>query len=110
MKRLAYCTIGLFLCVPFISHGQGTWLNDKLIKQGTNRIKKIDNTFFKEYFEVFIEQPVDHANPEGPKFLQRFTIGFNDTLAPTVMETEGYSMEWQLKKGYINELGYRIKG
>jgi hypothetical protein len=110
MKSKKYFFAALFLCSTCFVQAQTNWLNNKLLKLGTTTIRKIDNTFFKEYFEVSFEQPVDHKNPGGAKFAQRFTIGFNDTLMPTVLETEGYSFEWQAKKGYINELAYRIKG
>ncbi|HLP13792.1 MAG TPA: S28 family serine protease [Flavobacteriales bacterium] len=110
MKLNKCVFVSLFSLATVFSHAQGTWLNNRLIKLGVSSIRKIDNTFFKEYFEVSFEQPVDHKNPKAGKFMQRFTIGFNDTLMPTVLETDGNGFEWQVKKGYINELAYRIKG
>lgn len=44
-----------------------------------------------ESFEVMIEQPLDHANPDGEKFRQRFFISHVDYNKPVLLGTEGYA-------------------
>ena len=47
-----------------------------------------------------ITQPVDHANPDSPTFLQRVVVYHRNFDAPFVFETEGYSLSSQT---YITE-------
>lgn len=42
------------------------------------------------YFELFLDQPADHNNPDGPTFRQYMTLLHRDTSAPMVMYTAGY--------------------
>src|SRR5262245_62828096 len=44
-----------------------------------------------ESYEVMIEQPLDHANPDGEKFRQRFFISHVDYDKPVLLGTEGYA-------------------
>ena len=46
---------------------------------------------FLRLFELKIEQPVDHSNPSGEKFLQKVYIGHISEDLPVAFETEGYS-------------------
>jgi len=46
---------------------------------------------FNRIFEIKFLQPVDHQNPDGPKFLQKVFIGHVDLEEPVILETEGYS-------------------
>lgn len=46
---------------------------------------------FSRLFEIFLTQPVDHQNPDGPSFQQKIYIGHVDETLPVVFETEGYS-------------------
>ncbi|MBC7864970.1 MAG: hypothetical protein IAF38_18495 [Bacteroidia bacterium] len=55
-------------------------------------ITKKDNLHFKEYYEIFIDQPIDHFNPQSKLFKQRICVGITNLNAPTVLETEGYAI------------------
>jgi hypothetical protein len=46
---------------------------------------------FKESYEVMFEQPLDHRNPGGEKFRQRFFLGHSDYSKPVLLGTEGYA-------------------
>ncbi len=59
--------------------------------QGITVTQKTSNDF-KEYFEVMVEQPLDHFNSTDKVFKQRIFVGINNATAPTVMETEGYAI------------------
>lgn len=55
--------------------------------------KKLDsNENFPEIYEIFIEQPVDHFNPNSPKFRQQFFLSHKDEDLPMVAELDGYSV------------------
>jgi hypothetical protein len=50
-----------------------------------------DSQMFKESYEVMFEQPLDHQNPNGEKFHQRFFLGHSDYNKPMLLGTEGYA-------------------
>jgi hypothetical protein len=80
--------IGLFF--PFVFSAQTMYDQLKNIS-GLTVVRK-DNLHFKEYFEVFIDQPLDHFNPQSKLFKQLLCVGINNVSAPTVLETEGYAI------------------
>ena len=45
----------------------------------------------KESYEVMFEQPLDHQNPNGEKFQQRFFLAHSDYAKPMLLGTEGYA-------------------
>jgi hypothetical protein len=84
-------------------------LNAQSIQQELSSVpgisfKLIPNYNFKEYYEIYIEQPVDHANPFSKKFKQRIYLGFYSLNAPTVINTDGYGIGEVSKPEYKNEL------
>lgn len=64
--------------------------------------KKTEHTGFKEYYELRIEQPIDHNNKNAGTFFQKVILGYNDSATPVVMETEGYALNRIFKPSYIN--------
>jgi len=46
-----------------------------------------------EAFKIFIEQPVDHNNPDGIKFKQKFYLSHRDDSFPMVIELDGYNVD-----------------
>jgi len=77
----------IFFLLPFVTFSQQAIHNIK----GITVIQK-PNSDFQQYFEVMIDQPLDHFNSIGKTFRQRIFVGFNNTTAPTVMEIEGYAI------------------
>jgi len=49
------------------------------------------DSYFKENYLVWFEQPIDHDNPGAGTFKQRVWLSHKDVSAPMVMVTEGYS-------------------
>src|ERR1051326_3319894 len=45
----------------------------------------------RESYEVMFEQPLDHQNPNGEKFQQRFFVVHSDYAKPVLLGTEGYA-------------------
>lgn len=64
-----------------------------------------DKKLFAEAFEVMIEQPVDHNNPGGEKFQQRFFLSHKDFTSPVMLETEGYSVRFNFAQELTRILG-----
>ncbi|HRQ54458.1 MAG TPA: S28 family serine protease [Ignavibacteriaceae bacterium] len=52
---------------------------------------KADNVFAEAY-EIFITQPIDHNNPEGPKFKEQLFLSHVDKDKPMVIELDGYAV------------------
>jgi len=50
------------------------------------------DTIFTEAYEIMITQPVDHNNPDGPKFKEQFFISHKDKTKPVVIELDGYAV------------------
>ncbi len=101
----------VFLCFFQVSYAQ---VNDSL-KYKLKNISEI-KTFkvllsgtFKEKYEVFFEQPVDHKNPAGETFYQRVFIMHYDYNAPTIIVTEGYSGDYATNPVYREELARILK-
>lgn len=45
---------------------------------------------FNRLFEIHMDQPVDHNNPQGPVFSQKMFLGHVDESKAMAFETEGY--------------------
>lgn len=59
--------------------------------KGISFIKK-HHKDFKEYYEIWVDQKIDHFNTESKSFKQRLFVGINNPAAPTLVETEGYAL------------------
>ena len=53
------------------------------------------------FFRLSFRQPVDHAHPEGPSFLQRATLLHRDRSRPVVLATEGYAASMLSRQGEL---------
>ncbi len=81
----------LFISSLLIAQSQ---LEQKLNSlEGIVKVTKIEgDSIYSEIYEVFIDQPVDHNNPEAGHFIQKIYIGHIDEDLPVVIELAGYSM------------------
>lgn len=70
-------------------------------------IRSIPGAFVKEIeapppyrraYEIWLNQPVDHTDPAGRTFQQRFFLSHLDFASPMVMCTEGYAATWPKKR------------
>jgi len=69
--------------------------------EGIVKVTQIEgDSIYSEIYEIFVEQPIDHSNPEGDHFIQKIYIGHIDEDLPVVIELDGYS----LQKPRYNEL------
>lgn len=51
---------------------------------------RFDSKSFGEAYEIMLEQPLDHRNPDGARFRQRLFLAHAGYDKPVVLVTEGY--------------------
>lgn len=92
------------LVIALFINGCGTeklTLEARLKTLPASKIEKIKgDTIFSESYELNIIQPVDHNNPDGPKFNQQVFLSYVGPDAPVVVVTEGYAA----RRNYTTEL------
>ena len=99
-------TLSLFLLLLFVPlvRAQQTDVEEFLSGKSGITAEPINVTGlqFEKGFLIFIEQSLDHHNPEKGKFLQRVWLSVKDSAKnyPVVMVTEGYSAN----RNYNSEL------
>lgn len=54
----------------------------------------VPDSEYTDAFKIFIEQPIDHNNPDGEKFKQKFYLSHRDTSLPVVIELDGYDIDF----------------
>ena len=71
---------------------------------GVSDITTLSSRGFKEKYQLFITQEVEHGNPAAGTFKQRLIVGLKGLDRPTVMVTEGYSANYAARPSYSEEL------
>lgn len=99
----------LFLLIVyfFTAYSQTNVFQEQFSKLFDLTIVPMTNVNFKEYYEITIQQSIDHLNPQK-KFNQRAYIGFQNFNAPTLLVTDGYAIDYASKPGYSNELATEL--
>ncbi len=108
MKRFAlYCLIGL-LSFGSSAFAQGpqsalfTFLKTLPVYE-INTLPVPDG--YEEAYEILIEQPLDHNEPEGEKFQHRVFLSHKSKTDPMVLVTEGYARNRNYLTEVTNYLG-----
>lgn len=66
-------------------------LEERLATLQADTLFRIEaDTMFSEAWEIRLWQPVDHRNPDGPRFSQQVFLYYSGADRPVVLETEGY--------------------
>jgi len=104
--KLSVFVIGILLFCSFPLFTQSD-LKDKLESlPGVVSVESIQpDSEYVEAFKIFIEQPVNHKNPNGEKFQQKFYLSHKDYSLPMVIELDGYNIDFNRK----NELASILK-
>ena len=85
---------------PFIvSNPIGKALSEMPNVHDIVKLEDTENYGFKEAYDVFFEQPVDHKNPAAGTFMQRVRVCIRDVNAPTVIWTSGYGFAYNMPIG-----------
>lgn len=73
-------------------------------------VRKIEHhAFFKEAYELDINQYLDHKNPSAGTFTQRVFFSHYNSYSPMILVTEGYHADYAATPKYINELSRVIE-
>lgn len=98
----------LCLAITFSFHAQPAdttaFMRKLLAVEGVSEVQPLASTRFAEKYVLYIQQPVDHQQPEGPQFAQRVIIGLKGDARPTVLVTEGYFAHYAMAEDYEEEL------
>ncbi len=91
MKAIKY--IMIFICSQLSLFAQDSdlliWLKNQPDIEVAN---KLDSKTFSEVYEIFVTQPIDHNNPDGPKFKEQIFLSHIDKDKPMVIELDGYAV------------------
>jgi hypothetical protein len=94
----------LFLFFTSIHFLHAQSIKDRLAAIPGAIVSQLSNSNFKEYYEVLLDQPLDHADPSAQKFRQRIIIGISSIDSAVVMDTDGYAINYALNNNYRHEL------
>ena len=90
------------LLLPLLPFAQQPFITQLKAVKGIT-VTQVQNSDFKEYYEIMVEQPLDHFHSNGKVFNQRIFVGINNPAAPIVMETEGYAVNKITKPEFIKD-------
>lgn len=106
MFKLSVFVIGILLFCSFPLFSQSNLKTTLESLPGIISVEQIQpDSEFVEAFKIFIEQPVDHNNPNGEKFKQKFYLSHKDESLPMVIELDGYNIDFNRR----NELASILK-
>ncbi len=111
LKFASRCKLifALFISLSISVFAQGNNNESELYKWLSSKFElsfqKIEgDTLFPESYEIFIEQPVDHLNPQSKNFKQKIYLSHVDKDKPMVVELDGYGV-----RNRTNELSRLLK-
>jgi len=85
----------LLLLLVFLPIHAGESLEDFLKELPLKNIRVLEKeAFYSNIYEIYFEQPLDHANPDAGTFTQRLYISHIDKNMPVVLVTEGYDASY----------------
>jgi hypothetical protein len=104
--KLSVTTLGIVLLYSSLFFSQNDLKNRLESLPQIISVERIQpDSNYVEAFKVFIEQPVDHKNPDGKKFKQKFYLSHKDYSLPMVVELDGYNIDYNRN----NELASILK-
>lgn len=104
MRKFGITGIIVWLFTLSVFAGDGILEKLKQIPEISDiKVRKVDS--FKEYYEFWFEQPVDHTDLSKGTFKQKVLLGHKQNDAPVVAELEGY----QIGSGKEGELAALFK-
>ncbi len=104
-SKIHLFTIGLILFFGFTDLKAQTLLPKLQELFGSENVVFVDSTAYKEYYKINVPQPIDHNDKSKGSFSNRILLGFNDSVAPVVMESGPYGFyAYQENPQYKTEL------
>ena len=95
IKQIGFTFIFILAVFNVISYSQNNnselidWL--KTIPE-IEVVETINSDNFNEVYEIFITQPIDHNNADGPKYKEQIFLSHVDKNKPMVIELDGYAV------------------
>lgn len=85
-------------------------IEKQLLEMGFDSIRpfEINREGYTGAWELFLQQPLDHNEPDGPRFLHRMVLRHRGFDKPVVLVTEGYAAHYALSPRYEDELAARL--
>jgi pimeloyl-ACP methyl ester carboxylesterase len=100
LKKIIISLLLIFLSASLDAQS----ISEKLSAIPGLTFNKLGNRNFSEYYEVFIEQLIDHDAVTSKKFRQRLILGFRSFDSLTVMDTDGYAINYAMAADHKHEL------
>ena len=95
MKNIRYFSLIFFILFSSLPFSQNDLKTRLESLQGIISVESIEpDSGYTEVFKIFIEQPVDHKNPDRGKFNQKFYLSHRDYSLPMVIELDGYNIDF----------------
>lgn len=92
-KPVALVILSFLLSISIFAQNNESELYKWLKSKPELEVKQIkSDTSFTEAYEIMITQPIDHNNPDGPKFKEQFFLNHKDKNKPVVIELDGYAV------------------
>lgn len=110
MKKIFISLLLVWSTIGAVVNAQDTSLLERLKEIPGLEINVLGHDEqYTEKYEVYISQPVDHADPEAGTFRQRFFICHKGFDRPVVFVTEGYAADYAENPRYKNELSIYLE-
>ncbi len=99
MKQKILLVLVLIFVLSINGISQTDTVNETELFQWLRSIPDIEikqimaDTIFTEAYEIMITQPIDHNNPDGPKFKEQIFLSHIDKDKPVVIELDGYAVD-----------------
>lgn len=106
LKRAACLLAAALLCATtLVAQGAPAELGRRLAAmEGVSDVKPLDAGEYAEKYELFVEQPLDWADPAAGSFRHRIYVMHVGFDRPTVVVTEGYGAGYASNPRYREEL------
>lgn len=98
--------LGYFICILLPGWGATSQLDQFLERIEAKEIRLLEGeSNYDTIIEFLFEQPLDHKNPDGERFMQRILISHFDPASPVVLVDAGYDARYY----YTSELAAALK-
>ena len=94
MKNIRYFSLIFFILFTSLLFSQSELKSKIESLEGIVSVENIPpDSGYAEAFKIFIEQPLDHNQPDEKKFRQKFYLSHRDYSLPMVIELDGYDVD-----------------
>ena len=102
IRKITFATAWLFALVQLSA--QSTLHHTLQSLSGVQKTEILESDHFTEKYALYVQQPIDHKQPDLGTFTQRVFVMHAGFDRPTVMVTEGYGAAYAASPRYIDEV------